>query len=56
MQRLQCPDGKEQMHRSVFILVLICKSSLRVFVVGEQVVENPQGGLEVQVDNICKTE
>lgn len=31
------------------------KGSFRVFVVGEQVVENSEGGLEVQVDNICKT-
>ena len=31
------------------------KSSIRVFVVGEQVVEDSEGGLEVQVDNIWKT-
>lgn len=31
------------------------KGSLRVFVVGEQVVEDSEGGLQVQVDNIWNT-
>ena len=31
------------------------KRSLRVLVVGEQVVEDSEGGLEVQVDDIWKT-
>lgn len=31
------------------------KGSLRVFVVSEKVVEDSEGGLQVQVDNIWKT-
>lgn len=27
--------------------------SLNVLVLGEEVVENPEGGFQVQVDNIC---